>query len=53
VLAQQGYFLAWCFHRKGTIKDKGLRGPKGPWKVKQPKELGDNNSSAVVVYLMK
>jgi hypothetical protein len=52
VLAQKGYFLTWCFHRKGKIKDRGSRGPKGPWKVQQPKELGDNNSSAVVAHLM-
>ena len=54
VLAQSGYFLAWCFHRKGKTKAK-RRGDHllGPWKVPQPKALGDNSSSAVVAYLME
>ncbi|CZR52909.1 uncharacterized protein PAC_02786 [Phialocephala subalpina] len=53
ILAQKGYFLTWCFHRKGKIKDNGSRGRLGPWKVPQPKALGENNSSAVVAYLME
>lgn len=53
VLAQQGYFLDWVFHRKGIIKNPIAKGgPRGPWKVTQPRELGDNNSSAVVAHLM-
>ena len=51
VMAQKGYFLSWIFHRKGTIKDKGKRGPLGPYKVSQPKALGTNNSLAVVAEL--
>ena len=53
VLAQKGYFLSWCFHRKGTLKEKSKTGgKKGPWRVNQPRALGDNNSSAVVAHLM-
>lgn len=52
VEAQRGYFFAWVFHRKGSIKDNKKRGPLGPWNIKQPKELGDNNSSAVVAHLV-
>lgn len=53
VLAQQGYFLNWVFHRKGIIKNPISKGgPRGPWKVTQPRELGDNNSSTVVAHLM-
>ena len=53
VLTDQGYFLSWCFHRKGTLKDKAKGGgKKGPWRVKQLKELRENNSSAVVAHLM-
>lgn len=51
VMAQRGYFLSWVFHRKGKIKDSKKRGPLGPYKVKQPKALGNNNSSAVVAEL--
>jgi hypothetical protein len=52
VLSQKGYFLAWCFHRKGSINTKSTRGKLGPYQVTQPKELGDNNSSAVAAHLM-
>lgn len=51
VMAQRGYFLSWVFHRKGKIKDSKKRGPLGPYKVKQLKALGNNNSSAVVAEL--
>jgi hypothetical protein len=44
--------LAWCFHPKGTIRQKSDSGKLGPWTVKQPKELGDNNSSGVVAHLV-
>ncbi|CZR51599.1 uncharacterized protein PAC_01476 [Phialocephala subalpina] len=53
VLAQLGYFFTWNFHKKGKIKDKRSRGPLGPYKVPQPKELGDNNSSAIVAHLVQ
>jgi hypothetical protein len=51
VMIQRGYFLSWVFHRKGKIKDSKKRDPLGPYKVKQSKALGNNNSSAIVAEL--
>jgi hypothetical protein len=50
VMALRGYFLSWIFHRKEKINDSKKRGPLGPYKVKQPKALG-NNSLAVMAEL--
>jgi hypothetical protein len=53
VLAQLGYFLSWCFYRKSTIKGKSLCSKLGPYKIPQPRALGENNNSAIVAYLME
>lgn len=53
VLAEKGYFLSWCWHRKGSKTHNKSRGKLGPYHVPQPKELGKNTSSAVVVHLIK
>jgi hypothetical protein len=53
VLAEIGYFLAWCWHRKRTKTSNKSRGKLGPYQVPQPKELGANTSSAVVAHLIQ
>lgn len=53
VLAKLGYSLSWVFHCKGSLSVKDLRrGIFGPYSITQPKDLGKNNFSAVVSYLM-
>jgi hypothetical protein len=51
ILAQEGFFLDWVFHRKGS-KSRGPDLSRGPWDIARPKELGSNSSSAVCAYLM-
>ena len=46
-----GYFYNWVFYRKGTKNDPS-RGRLGPWKIKQPKALGQNTAAGVVAHLM-